>query len=315
MRCLKTCLLFLFLAAIPCQAQSADAQKCAKETDPDLVLTYCTRAIESGGLSTSNLAVIFSSRGSAYYGKGDYDRAIQDYDQATRLNPNYSNAFINRGLTYKFKGDFDRSIQNYDQAIRLSPTSVWAFAGRGASYFAKGDYDRAIEDFDAASKLAPRNPEAFKGRGLAQFCLGHFALAQTDFTEALRLDPNEVFSAIWLFLVKTKSTNDLKMNQSELRRNVPHPESGEWPGFVAAFFLSTAPSDRVLSVAKSPYQGDPKLRLCEAYFYVGERSLIDGKNIEAADFFQKALDSGGTGASEYQLAKEELRRLRFSTYP
>jgi lipoprotein NlpI len=312
-RFLKTCLLFVLLPAIPCHAQSNDDLKQCREnsqTNPDMALQHCSNAIQSGSLSPRDLAVAFNYRGNAYYWKGDYDHAIRDYDQAIRLNPNYANAMDGLGLAYKFKGDFDHSIQIYDQAVRLSPTSTWVFSGRGATYFAKGDYDRAIEDFSQAIRLDPRNSQAFCGRGLAQFCLGNFALAQPDFTEALRQETNNIFFAVWLFLTESKGPNNLKLDQADLKKSVPHPETGQWPGFIAAFFLDMVPPDKVVSVAKSPYPGDPKIRLCEAYFYAGEHSLIGGNKVEAADYFQKSLDTGGTGAAEYQMAKEELRRLK-----
>ncbi len=50
----------------------------------------------------------------------DYDRAIQDYDQAIRLTtPDLAAAFNNRGVTYSQKRDYDHTIQDFDQAIRL----------------------------------------------------------------------------------------------------------------------------------------------------------------------------------------------------
>jgi lipoprotein NlpI len=306
----------LFLACAltnPCWAQSSDADGCFKETDPDLSLKNCTQAIDSGSLSPRNLAVAFNYRGVAYYHKGDYDHAIQDFGQAIRLNPNYAQAFNHRALSYKFKGEFDRAIQDYDQSIRLSPNSVLAIAGRGSVFFAKGDFDRSLDDLDQAIKLDPRNAEAFTGRGLVHFCLGLFLLAQSDFADTLRFDPNNILAAVWLFLSESKSPNDLNAIQNELRKNVPRPETGEWPGFVAALYLERVPSDKFISVGKSPYPGDPKLRLCDAYYYAGEHSLLGGKKTEAADFFQKALDTGGIGASEYQMARAELNRLKSPT--
>jgi len=53
------------------------------------------------------------SRGVGYYSKGDYDRAIQDTDQAIRLNPNEPSFYYTRGLAYKKRGDFDRAIQDF----------------------------------------------------------------------------------------------------------------------------------------------------------------------------------------------------------
>ena len=63
----------------------------------------------------------------AYDEKGQYDRAIQDFDQANKLNPNNTNAINARGKAYNAKGQHDRAIQDYDQAIKLDPNYAPAF--------------------------------------------------------------------------------------------------------------------------------------------------------------------------------------------
>ena len=45
-------------------------------------------------------AVKYFTSGNTYREKGDYDRAITDYDQAIRLDPKYTVAYINRGVAY-----------------------------------------------------------------------------------------------------------------------------------------------------------------------------------------------------------------------
>jgi tetratricopeptide (TPR) repeat protein len=113
---------------------SEDVDACDKEINPDQAINHCTRAIGAGQLPASNLAIIFTNRGNAYNSKGDYDRAIQDFSQAIRLDPKCAYAFNGLGNAYNAKGEYDRAIQDYDQAIRLNPNFAYAFNGRGNSY-------------------------------------------------------------------------------------------------------------------------------------------------------------------------------------
>src|SRR4029450_3416050 len=46
-----------------------------------------TRAILAGDLEPSALAITFNNRGVVYSELGDYDRAMQDYEQALSLRP------------------------------------------------------------------------------------------------------------------------------------------------------------------------------------------------------------------------------------
>ena len=63
----------------------------------------------------------------AYQKKGEYDRAIEDFDAAIKIDPDYANAFANRAETYQKKGDYPRALKDFDEALRQQPTLaiVW----------------------------------------------------------------------------------------------------------------------------------------------------------------------------------------------
>lgn len=62
-----------------------------------------------------------SNRGLAFMGKGDVDKAIADYDQAIRLNPDYAKAYYGRSITYEDKGDLDKASADRKRAKGLDP--------------------------------------------------------------------------------------------------------------------------------------------------------------------------------------------------
>ena len=45
--------------------------------------------------------------------------ALQDYNEAIRLKPDYALAFYNRGIARRDKGDVEGALQDYNEAIRL----------------------------------------------------------------------------------------------------------------------------------------------------------------------------------------------------
>src|SRR5258706_15573310 len=59
----------------------------------------------------------FKSTGFMQYEGGQYDRAIQDYDEAIRFNPQLFNSFVGRALSHSAKGDYHRPIADYNEAI------------------------------------------------------------------------------------------------------------------------------------------------------------------------------------------------------
>jgi len=82
--------------------------------------------------------VSFSSQGDAAFAAGDYDKAIEAYNNAVDRDPNNADLYYHRGLAYQEKGNYDRAIADFSQAIRLNPTLDEAYAARNKATQSKG---------------------------------------------------------------------------------------------------------------------------------------------------------------------------------
>jgi tetratricopeptide (TPR) repeat protein len=87
----------------------------------------CTNVIRSVGAMTPGLSSIYNNRGFWYADIGQPDRAIQDYDQAIRIEPKGYEAYSNRGSSYSILGQEDLAIEGFDQAIRIGNLSAVAY--------------------------------------------------------------------------------------------------------------------------------------------------------------------------------------------
>ena len=144
---------FLGMAA----AQTLDQQwQWCRDDNSQRLIRACTAVIHSGRQTPENLARAFYNRGRALSDKGQNDRAIQDFDQAIRLDPEYPDAFNNRGVAYAGKGQFERAIEDYDQAIRLDPNYAIAIYNRGLAARNLGHEDEAAAYFAKAKQVGPR---------------------------------------------------------------------------------------------------------------------------------------------------------------
>ncbi len=150
---------------------------------PALRIDGCTAAIKSGHQSGKNLSRIFYNRGIAYAKKNQYDRAIEDFNQAIRLDPDSIFALNNRGAAYARKGQLDDAIADFNEAIRIDASYAITYNNRGIAYAKKGQYDRAIEDFDQAIRYDPKDTSAFKNRDLTKQLMGG-AAANTEVASA-----------------------------------------------------------------------------------------------------------------------------------
>ena len=97
----------------------------------------CTALIDAGQATPAALAIAYNNRGNAFVVKGDYERAIQDFDRSIKLNGTYAKPFNNRGVAYLKKGEYDLAIKAFDEATRLNPDYGEAFANRAEAYLKK----------------------------------------------------------------------------------------------------------------------------------------------------------------------------------
>lgn len=163
-------------------------------TSLDLRIDGCTSLIQSGALPQDSLAVAFQNRGTAYLGKGDADRAIEDYEQALRLDPNYANAFNSRGVAYQAKGENERAIDDYNQAILLDPDNANALNGRCWLRAALGQLQAALADCDESLRLRPNSSNTLDSRAFVYIRLGRWDDAITDSDAALKANPANAYA-------------------------------------------------------------------------------------------------------------------------
>jgi tetratricopeptide (TPR) repeat protein len=85
-------------------------------SSPDLPIKGCTAIIQTGRQVIDRLATAYNNRGVAYRLKAEYDKAIEDFNEAIRLRPNSPTTFNNRAVAYRNKVIW-RHHADYHEAI------------------------------------------------------------------------------------------------------------------------------------------------------------------------------------------------------
>src|ERR1700722_18813971 len=145
-------------------AVQKDLQDCNQAVDLDRQIAGCTRLLSfppARNIRTS----LFNNRGNAWYSKGEYDRAIADFDEAIRLDPKGPFPYNGRGNAWASKVEYGRAIADFDESIRLQPKNSSSRNNRGLAWKETREFDRAIADFNDAIRLAPKWPVAYSNRG------------------------------------------------------------------------------------------------------------------------------------------------------
>src|SRR4030043_367011 len=131
----------------------------------------------------------FCNRGKAFADSGNYQKAMEDYEKAIKLNPFRPWAYVNRGIINKKLGNYQKAIEDYNMAIMIMPKYKTAYITRGTVHEASGNYQQAIEDYDMAIKTDPKDADAYYNRGISYKNIGSHQKAIQDFTVTIQMNP------------------------------------------------------------------------------------------------------------------------------
>jgi Tfp pilus assembly protein PilF len=142
-------------------------------------------------VTLSNVSALLS-RGDIFYDQGNYKQAIQYYDNALAIDPNYKYALYGKGDSLNSLGNYTQAIQYYDKALAMDPNYKYALYGKGDSLNSLGNYTQAIQYYDKALAIDPNYKYALYGKGDSLNSLGNYTQAIQYYDKALAMDPNNV---------------------------------------------------------------------------------------------------------------------------
>jgi serine/threonine protein kinase len=139
----------------------------------------------------NNTKAYFSS-GVAYQAMNKLDDAVKRFDMAIEIDPKYSEAYHHRGNIHFSQEKYDLAINDYTEAIKANLADVNSYFKRGTTYLTKTEFDKAISDFTEVVALDPNHSQAYFGRGNAYCHTGEYQLAIIDLSESIELNAVEL---------------------------------------------------------------------------------------------------------------------------
>jgi protein O-mannosyl-transferase len=136
---------------------------------------------------TKNNYQAHNNFGLSLFAEGKIDDAINHYNKAIRIEPDYVYAYNNRGIIYGERGQYKLAIEDFNNAIRITPAFADAYGNLGFTYDKLGQYNHAIEDYDKAIRLKPDYVYAYMNRGVAYIKQGNKTLGCRDVQKACEL--------------------------------------------------------------------------------------------------------------------------------
>lgn len=127
--------------------------------------------------------------GIAYGESGQFAKAIEAYQRALRVNPEFPGTWLNLGIAYAKAGQSAKAIKAYQQALRINPEDAYAWNNLGSAYDDAGQSAMAIESYQQALRINPEYASAWNNLGVAYAGSGQRGKVLEVYKRLKTLDP------------------------------------------------------------------------------------------------------------------------------
>ena len=290
-------------------AGSTPLDACAAASDRHddaAVITACSKALDAGQLSDNAAAGALTSRGLAFSHKGDYPKAIDDFDRALALKPQTPELLAMRGFAFLLNRDFQRAVDDASAAIGRAPDRGDYYGLRADAYAQSGDA-RAISDYAEAVRLGTLpNVDAAERplrEGVAAYLKGDPATAAEAFSQVRNAAPDDLRVVLWQNLALQADHRNAAMTLDTAAAAI---DLEKWPGPLIRYYQGQLPETELETAAIDPDPSVANRHICDVTFYVAARALIDGQVGVAKEGFSRAPLFCAKGSLEFDAAKAEL---------
>jgi len=126
--------------------------------------------------------------GVLYRADGKYDKALEEYNKALELDPNYGEAHNALGYLYADMRNFEKSIEHFKKYASLNPGDANPLDSTAEAYFLMGRLDEAIAKYKEVLEVKPDFSEV-------SLKIGYICALKEDYPEAMKWVDKEIAMA------------------------------------------------------------------------------------------------------------------------
>jgi tetratricopeptide (TPR) repeat protein len=108
----------------------------------------------------SEQAENYKKRGDVFYEQKQYDKAIDEFTKAIKIDPDYLAAYYNRGLANLDMNLYYKAIVDFDMVIMMKPDDKDSYFNRGLAYSRVNKLKLAMGDLKKAAELGDQDAKA-----------------------------------------------------------------------------------------------------------------------------------------------------------
>lgn len=266
-----------------------------------LGLIGCEAADKSHSLTLMNKAV-------GYTNEGDYPKAVDNLNEATRVWPSNDKAFYMLGQIYQFKYDqAEKAQEYYDKATQIAPDNAdyWYFKGATLAEVERdGEAETALLK---ATSLDEKHADAHNRLGLLYERKGEPKKAAESYGASVRSNPLKPFAYHNLGDLYYRNKKYEEARQVFKNGTENNPEHAELRHGLGVSYLSLTRYREAL------IEFEEALRLKTSYpsalYNIGMTYQALGERTKAKAYLEKFIQTAGGSDNAARIAAAEARLL------
>jgi tetratricopeptide (TPR) repeat protein len=140
-------------------------------------------------LSIGDFSSAHFSLGNVFLKKGDFKKALEEYDTALEKESHPTRAHLNRGIILFRLGDYDKAEEEFLKELEVAPEDEKSYNNLSVLYRLEGRHDQAIERGQKSIQIKPYYPEAYINLALAYQEKGDLDSAKQVLKEGMEVIP------------------------------------------------------------------------------------------------------------------------------
>ena len=139
-----------------------------------------------------------------------YDSAINYFEEAIRLNPNFSEAYNNLGNTKKRVGKIDEAISCFEKAIKLKENNIQAYLNLANIYKENKYFKELIAIYEKILSFNQNDIKTLYNLGSAYLFLGKISEGKYYFEKIIEINKNHIPSyRNYISVTKIEKTDEI----------------------------------------------------------------------------------------------------------
>jgi len=214
-------------------------------------------------------------------------------------------ALKDRAETGSALGRRKEALDDVTKSIDLDPDDA-SHVLKAEILLYSGQHQAALDALGSITKDDPNRRNTQTVAGVAQYYLGNYEAAKQSFMKAAETASSDElpYSLIWLSVASRKAGSD----PDPIVRKYSARLSKNWPAAAVTYMLGGLSAEELIASARQE-EKESRLRLCEAYFFLGQKALLNGNHTDAKHWFSKSVDTKVVMYREHILSQLELKKL------